>query len=288
MPLTPGWESGFVPPPMAAPLSLYSPSDERYPAGDIATRLIRDGDRLARFRVDARITLELNCTSRGQTMKNTALSLLLISSLAACGNSAESMEDTESTATGSEISGNPPAARPPAPPARAIPAGTILTFEVREEISSSSHNVGDAFDLVLVDAVSGQAGASLPAGTIGKAIVTESHSSTGPNDQALLALRVASIEVGGTQRTITSVVQSAAIETSTRDSNARTAATIATGAAAGAIIGQILGQDTRSTVAGAAVGTAAGVGVALTSRDGNATLTEGSRIQVRLDQELLF
>jgi hypothetical protein len=164
----------------------------------------------------------------------------------------------------------------------------VLTFEVREDISTSSHSVGDAFNLVLVDAVSGQGGASLQSGTIGRGVVTESHTSTGSNDQALLGLRVTSVEVGGAQRAIEGVVQSAAIETSTQDSGARTAATIATGAAAGAIIGQILGKDTRSTVAGAAVGTAAGVGVALSTRDGHATLTSGSRIQVRLDRNLVF
>jgi hypothetical protein len=159
---------------------------------------------------------------------------------------------------------------------------------VRENISTSSHKVGDAFNLVLVDAVSGIGGASLAPGTIGRGVVTEVHASSGSDDQALLGLRVTSVEVGGSQRNIESVVQSAAIETSTQDSGARTAATIATGAAAGAIIGQILGRDTRATVAGAAVGTAAGVGVALSSRDGHATLTSGSRIQIRLDRDLAF
>jgi hypothetical protein len=221
-------------------------------------------------------------------MNRITLSLLMLAVLAACGNEAESGEDTGSTATGSAVAARPPAASPPAQPVRAIPAGTILIFEVRENISTSSHKAGDAFNLVLVDAVSGIGGASLQSGTIGRAVVTESHTSSGPNDQALLGLRVTSVEVGGSQRTIDSVVQSAEIETSTQDSGSRTAATIATGAAAGAIIGQILGRDTRSTVAGAAVGTAAGVWVALSSRDGHATLTSGSRIQVRLDRDLAF
>jgi hypothetical protein len=215
-------------------------------------------------------------------------SLLLLTVLAACGSEAESGEDVGSTATGSPISARPPADRPLAQPARSIPAGTILIFEVRENISTSTHKVGDAFNLVLVDAVSGIGGASLQPGTIGRGVVTEVHASSGSNDQALLGLRVTSLEVGGTQRTIESVIQSAAIESSAQDSGARTAATIATGAAAGAIIGQILGRDTRATVAGAAVGTAAGVGVALSTRDGHATLTSGSRIQVRLDRDLAF
>lgn len=215
-------------------------------------------------------------------------SFLFLSALAACGNNAESMEDTESQATASETSTRPLAARPPAQPVRAIPAGTVMIFEVRENISTSSHKVGDSFNLVLVDPVPGQGGASLVSGTIGRGVVTEVHASSGSDDQALLGLRVASVEVAGTQRMIESVVQSADIESSAQDSGARTAATIATGAAAGAIIGQILGRDTRATVAGAAVGTAAGVGVALSTRDGHATFTSGSRIQVRLDRDLVF
>jgi len=128
----------------------------------------------------------------------------------------------------------------------------------------------------------------LSAGTPARGLVTEAHSSTSSSDQSLLGLRVASVEVGGSQRQISGEAQSADIETSTRDSGARTAATIATGTAAGAIIGQVLGRDTRSTVSGAAVGTAIGVGVALTTRDGHATLPTGSRIVVRLNEALVF
>jgi hypothetical protein len=171
---------------------------------------------------------------------------------------------------------------------RAIPAGTLLTFEVREDVSSSSHESGDGFPLVLVGAVSGPAGAFMAAGTPARGIVTDAHSSTGSDDVSLLAVRVASVEAGGSQKAIEGVVQSAAIEGDTRDSGARTAATIAIGTAAGAIVGQVVGGDTRSTVIGAAVGTAVGVGVALTTRSGDATLPQGSRIVLQLDRDLVF
>lgn len=130
--------------------------------------------------------------------------------------------------------------------------------------------------------------ATRSAGAPARGLVTASHSSTGPEDQSILGMRVASVEVAGSQKPIVGEAQSADIETSTRDSGTRTAATIATGTAAGAIIGQILGGDTRSTVTGAAVGTAVGVGVALTTRDGQAELPAGSRIIVRLTEDLIF
>jgi uncharacterized membrane protein len=85
---------------------------------------------------------------------------------------------------------------------------------------------------------------------------------------------------------IVGTVTGAEIDTSTRDTGAETAAKIAIGAAAGAIIGQIIGKNTESTLAGAGVGAVAGTVVALTTRDGHATMPSGSTIVVRLDQPL--
>jgi len=228
-------------------------------------------------------------------MNRIAMGIALVTVVAACG-SAESSEDLDSQAYADSVeasasrtastSGTRAAA--PAQPVRAIAAGTLLTFEVRENVSTSSHDAGATFSLVLVDAVTGPAGAVLPAGASARGVVTDSHASTGPDDQSVLGLKVSTVEAGGSQKAITGETQSADIQASTRDSGTRTAATIATGAAAGAIVGQILGRDTRATVTGAAVGAAVGVGVALTNRGGHAELPVGSRIVVRLSQDLVF
>ena len=228
-------------------------------------------------------------------MNRFILSVAFVTALAACGGEAESREDLESQALGdtahsqaSQSAAVEASRTATAQIVRAIPAGTLLTFEVREEVSTSSHDVGDSFSLVLVDAATGRAGAALSEGASARGLVTASHSSSGPEDQSILGLRVASVEVAGSQKPIVGEAQSADIQASTRDSGTRTAATIATGTAAGAIIGQVLGGDTRSTVAGAAVGTAVGVGVALTTRGGQAELPVGSRIVVRLSEDLIF
>ncbi len=241
-------------------------------------------------------------------MNRFVLGIALVTALAACGGEAESREDLESQALADtaalEATRSAPStgeratveraapAQPertaPAEPVRAIRAGTLLTFEVRETVSTSSHDAGDTFSLVLVDAVSGTAGAILPSGTPARGVVTDSHASSGADDPSVLGLRISSVEVGGSQKPLISLTQSADVSSSTRDSGTRTAATIATGTAAGAIIGQVLGGDTRSTVAGAAVGTAVGVGVALTTRGGHAEFPTGSRIVVRLSQDLVY
>ncbi len=228
--------------------------------------------------------------------------------VAGCGREAESGDDLEESvaveetaeteAAASDEARAPAEAAPseaptgsaePATEATAsaqIPAGTNLVFEVRERVTTGSHEAGDSFSLVLVDEVRGTNGARLPAGAQARGVVTESRASSSSDEEAVLAVRAGSVEVDGTQRMVEGTVEGAEIRGSTRDSGTRTAAKVATGAAAGAMIGQILGGDTRSTVQGAAVGTAAGVGVALSTRDGHAELAEGSRIVVRLDRPL--
>ncbi|MEX2531707.1 MAG: hypothetical protein WD960_13145 [Gemmatimonadota bacterium] len=174
-----------------------------------------------------------------------------------------------------------------APAVVGVPSGATLIFEVAEEVSTSQHRTGDTFALRLSSPVQGTGGFVLPAGTEARGVVTASAESSGPEDEAVLAIRVQSVELNGRTRALQGQVTHADVESGTRDSGTRTAAKVATGAAAGAVIGQILGGNTRSTVQGAAAGTAAGVGVALTTRDGHATLPQGSLVTVRLDDSLV-
>lgn len=174
-----------------------------------------------------------------------------------------------------------------APAVVGVPSGATLVFEVAEDVSTSQHRTGDTFALRLSEPVQGTGGFVLPAGTEARGVVTAAAESSGPEDEAVLAIRVQSVELNGRTRALQGQVTHADVKSGTRDSGTRTAAKVATGAAAGAVIGQILGGNTRSTVQGAAAGTAAGVGVALTTRDGHATLPQGSLVTVRLDDTLV-
>lgn len=179
----------------------------------------------------------------------------------------------------------------PAPlpePARAFPSGSRLTFEMTRSISTSSHSAGDTFELRLVDDIRGAGGAFLPTGTRARGVIMESEPSRDASREAVLAVRVQSVDVNGTMRDLPGTVESVSLRTSAGDSRTRSGAKVATGAAAGAVLGQVLGRETRSTVKGAAAGAAAGVGVALTTREGHATLEEGARVTVRLDQDLVL
>lgn len=226
-----------------------------------------------------------------------AIKLVLITMVAGCGGDAESREiPDEGSVDGIHLEermlgvgagrGVDPAPLPE--PVRAFPSGSRLTFEMIRSISTSSHSAGDTFELRLVDDIRGAGGAFLPTGTRARGVIMESEPSRDASREALLAVRVQSVDVNGTMRDLPGTVESVSTRASARDSRTRSAAKVATGAAAGAVLGQILGRDTRSTVTGAAAGAAAGVGLALTTWEGHATLEEGARVTVRLDQDLVL
>lgn len=165
-----------------------------------------------------------------------------------------------------------------------LPSGTIMTFEVDEPISTSSHEAGDRFTATLMGSATADDGTvGLPAGTPSRWVVTQS-TPDGPDGQALLAFRLESIQSDGDWIPIDATVTATDVVTDARDSNTETAAKVAVGAAAGAIIGQILGEDSESTLTGAGVGAAVGTVVALTTRDGSAGMQAGSTVTVQLDE----
>jgi hypothetical protein len=194
----------------------------------------------------------------------------------------------------------PPAPAPPAPEIRpdpveapepdpalvgpTLPLGTQVTGVLETGLSTRTSQVGDTFHARIGEAVRASDGTViLPAGSRLEGRVVESRESSSAEEQAVLMLQIRSLVVNGETYPIQATVLETEVATEARDSAQRTAATVATGAAAGAVVGRILGRDTRSTVAGAAAGAAAGAGIALTTRDGHATLAEGARITVCLD-----
>ncbi|TVP42262.1 MAG: hypothetical protein EA350_16575 [Gemmatimonadales bacterium] len=175
----------------------------------------------------------------------------------------------------------------PAASAPALPSGTLLVFEVTETVSTSTHKAGDPVSLRLVRDVRGDNGALIPAGATARGVVTDSRESRSAEEEAVLGIRISSVQVSGTQQNLNGRIESTDLKSEARDSGQRSVAKVATGAAAGAIIGQVIGRDTRSTVTGAAAGAAAGLGIALTTRDGHAVLAQGSQVTVRLDSPMV-
>jgi hypothetical protein len=168
-----------------------------------------------------------------------------------------------------------------------VKTGTHIMIRLAEPVSTSDNHDGDRFEAVVVDAVEASDGSvAIPAGAAAHGTVVQSHQSTGPDDPAVIAVRIDGVDVNGTTRPLDAHVVSADPATSAGDSNAETAGKIAIGAAAGAILGQIVGKDTRSTIAGAGAGAVAGTVIALSTRKGNATLENGSVIVVELEEPI--
>lgn len=225
----------------------------------------------------------------------------LIMAVAGCaeGESRESPEDqapvadapsatTDAPSEASSTPERPTPSRPDEPVAEAlttVPAGTPMTFTVDQTVSSGEVGAGDVFTATLTSDVLGADGSvAVPAGTGSRWVVTQSTSDGGPNGEALLAFGLRSLDLDGRWVPVEATVTETDLRTTRGDSGTETAAKVAVGAAAGAIIGQILGRDTESTLKGAGVGAAVGTVVALTTREGEARLEEGSTVTVQLDE----
>lgn len=168
-----------------------------------------------------------------------------------------------------------------------VPAGATMTLRMAETISTQSHEAGDGFTATVTEPVHASDGSVLiPNGATVHGTVESSERSTGPEDPAALTFRFDELHVDGSAYPMTATVESAEARQTEGDSGAESAAKVAIGAAAGALVGQVLGEDTESTLQGAAVGAAAGTVVAVASRNGDATLEEGSRITVRTQEPI--
>ena len=194
-----------------------------------------------------------------------------VAGMVACGSG-----DTEAAESAEEASAEPVAT---------VPAGTMLTLELDETISTSSHNAGDPVTATVTEAVTAADGTVLvPVGSRVSGTVRESERSEGPEDQAVLAFDFRTLTVDGRSYPVTATVENAEPNRTAGDSDAESVAKVAIGTAAGALVGQILGGSEEATVGGAAAGTLAGAAIAITSQHGDATLRAGSTITVQVQE----
>lgn len=167
-----------------------------------------------------------------------------------------------------------------------LPEGATLTFAVDETVSTASHEAGSRFTSHLTaDAVGSDGQVVLPTGSLARWEVVESASDNGEG-VAVLAVRLVHVESPEGWVPLEATVIASDITTDNPDSDKETAAKIGIGAAAGAVLGAVLGDDAQDALKGAGVGAAMGTVVALSTREGSATLPQGSTITVSLDQPL--
>jgi hypothetical protein len=179
-----------------------------------------------------------------------------------------------------------PAVAPAAPATRGFAAGTVLALTTNSQVCTTNMP-GDKIVATLTAPVTGQNGASLPAGT---SVILEVASVTPGStpDSARIALHVRSILVDNQPVSAPAdvVVMSPLERHQVASSKAADRNKVIGGAVAGAILGQIMGHSTKSTVIGAAAGAAAGAGAAAVTRKYDACLPSGSTVRVTTTQAI--
>ena len=169
---------------------------------------------------------------------------------------------------------------------RGINAGSVFAASTRSQLCTTNLP-GDKIVATTTEAVRGENGAMIPAGTT---VVLEVASVVaGDTPQATqITLRVRSIDIN--DEPVSAPADVAIISELERREVPRDKGSdrrkVVGGAIAGAVIGQIMGRDTKATVIGAATGAAAGTAAAMAGRKYDACLPAGSTVRITTSQPI--
>jgi LysM repeat protein len=155
---------------------------------------------------------------------------------------------------------------PPPPPPIVIPAGKTITVRVGETLSSKSAQDGQPFNGTLANGIAVNGKVVIPAGSAVSGVVTEAKSAGKFKGEAVLAIKITSINVKG----VPHEVNTDEYVVTQKGKGKRTAVMIGGGTGAGALIGGIAGGG-KGALIGGLVG--AGAGTAGAAFTGNKELT---------------
>jgi hypothetical protein len=172
-------------------------------------------------------------------------------------------------------------------PLGTIPAGTTLLLDAADKVCTNTNKVGDRFTATVATGVSGENGASIPAGATVTLEVTKLKRSENARDNIEMGFRVVSVSFEGKSYAMDADVQNATIDKIRASSTGNDAKKVLGGAVAGAIIGQVLGKDKKGTLIGAAAGAAAGGAAAAATANYEGCVSVGADITVKLNDALV-
>ncbi|MBZ5665948.1 MAG: hypothetical protein LAO30_15205 [Acidobacteriia bacterium] len=209
------------------------------------------------------------------------LSILLLFTLVACSSKPAdtASNSANNTAASNSAGGNamssPAAPAAPEPQPVVVPAGTTLTVRLGQSVGSKISSPGDSFSATLASAVSVDGNPAIPAGARVVGTVVDAKPLGRFKGGAVLELRLTSITVNGTEKTI----ETSAIERTQKGKGKRTAVLAGGGTALGAIVGGLAGGGK-----GAAIGALAGGGAGA----GGAAFTGNKEIVIPAESALSF
>jgi hypothetical protein len=162
-----------------------------------------------------------------------------------------------------------------------VPAGTVLSVRLAQELSSKSSNVGDSFTATLAQAVLVDGRSLIPEGTTASGKVSEAAPQGRFKGGAVLHLTLDSITLNGHEQPI----QTSSFTQVGKGKGIRTAEMIGGGAGVGALIGGLAGGGKGAAI-GAIAGAGAGTAGAGLTGNKDIVLPAESAVSFKLDQAL--
>jgi len=209
-----------------------------------------------------------------------ALSILLLFTLGACSKKSDTASDAASqnaaapsNAAGGSATGSSPS--PAAPQPLVVPEGTTLTVRLGNSVGSKISSPGDSFSATLASPVVMDGNTAIPEGASARGTVVDAKPLGRFKGGALLELRLSSITVNGSERSI----ETSAVSRTEKGKGKRTAVLAGGGTALGAIVGGLAGGGK-----GAAIGAVAGAGAGT----GGAAFTGNKEIVIPAESALSF
>jgi hypothetical protein len=199
-----------------------------------------------------------------------------------CKTSSSESASAGTTDNASGTSGGSPAAVAESRDVQ-VPAGTVLTIEFDDTVSTESSAPGDRFVATVVEPVYADRTVAIDRGSTVSGKVLEVKSGKKIGGKARLDLQFTALELpGGAQEPLDATFYSEGKSQAGKD-----AATIGGSTAGGALLGRIIGhqsdRDDEGTAIGAIVGAAVGTAIAASNNGQPVTISAGTRLSIRLD-----
>lgn len=169
-----------------------------------------------------------------------------------------------------------------------LPAGTVLSTTLDQEIDIQDAREGDRVSATVSEPVYEEGQLAIPAGAriTGSVTAVQRAGETSETDVDVVKLDFTEIRYSGQDYPLEATVIEANPQLRSETSTGEAIAKIAGGTAAGAILGRIIGGDDEGTLVGAAVGAAAGTAIVLGTQQKKAVLPKGSKLRLRTAEKM--
>lgn len=173
------------------------------------------------------------------------------------------------------------AMKPEPPKPLVVPAGTVLTVRLGQSVGSKISTPGQTFTATLATPVEVDGKTVIPSGASASGNVVDAKPLGRFKGGAVLALRLTSITIGGTERP----VSTSSVSRTEKGKGKRTAVLAGGGAGLGALIGGLAGGGKGAAI-GALAGAGAGTGGAAFTGNKDVVLPAESAVSFKLEQPL--